>query len=122
MKQELAGLGKTKELSKIDIRKMQEFMFEKSLADSRMEVLWLTNMFDTRSTMKGRDRKDDIFCPHCKEGKELRKLENPQHWMSCEAYVEFRQGTDPELMQKDRPAFLRRVVERRKELEAELRK
>ena len=55
-----------------------------------MEVLWLTNMFDSRSTMKRGYRKDDIFCPHCKEGKELRKLENHQHLMSCEAYVEFR--------------------------------
>ena len=122
VKQELAGLGKTKELSKIDLRKIQEFMLEKSLADSRMEVLWLTNMFDSRATMKGRYSKGDIFCPHCKEGKEFRISENPQHWMTCDAYLEFRQGTDPELIQKDRPAFLRRVVERRKELEADLRK
>ena len=35
VKQELVGLGKTKKLSKIYLQKMQEFIFEKSLADSR---------------------------------------------------------------------------------------
>ena len=42
--------------------------------------------------------------------------------MTCRAYENLRNGSDPELVQKDRPAFLRKVIDRRKELEAELRK
>ena len=70
VKQELEGLKKTKPLSCKDLSQMQPFMFEKSLADSRMEVLWLTNMLDTRATMKGKYGKDDIYCPHCPEGRQ----------------------------------------------------
>ena len=101
---------------------MQPFMLEKSLANGRLEFLWLTNMLDSRSTMRGKYNKDDIYCPHCPEGKQMKIIETPQHFMSCVMYQDLRLGIDPELILKDRPGFLRKVIERRKELEAELRK
>ena len=40
--------------------------------------------------------------------------------MSCEAYREFRDGKDPELVQKDRVSYLRKVIKKRKDLEKKL--
>ena len=122
VKEELAGLEKTRALSSKDLREMQPFMLEKSLANGRLEFLWLTNMLDSRSTMKGKYNKDDIYCPHCPEGKQMNILETPQHWMICVIYQDLRLGIDPELILTDRPGFLRKVIEKRKELEADLRK
>ena len=34
--------------------KMQKYMTDKSLEDSRLEFKWRTNMLDTRTTMKGK--------------------------------------------------------------------
>ena len=42
--------------------------------------------------------------------------------MSCSAYEEYRHGINPELEQKDRPGYLRKVIARRKELELKLEK
>ena len=65
--------------------------------------------------------KDDIFCLYCKEGKKQNIRENPQYWMPWDAYLDLRVCKDPELIQKDRPDFLRKVLEKRKELEADLK-
>ena len=59
-------------------------------------------------------------CPHCSQGLELGALESPLHLMSCKAYEEFRQGIDPELNQKERPGYFRKVIARRKVLESKL--
>ena len=40
-------------------------------------------------------------------------LRSPVHLMRCKAYEEYRQGINPELEQKDRPAYLRKVIARR---------
>ena len=100
---------------------MQDFMVEKSLENSRMEVLWLTNMLDTRTTMKAKYTQQ-YSCPHCADGRESGILESPLHLMECRAYADLRQGINPELVHKDRPEYLRRVIARRKELEAKLQK
>ena len=53
VKKEMEGKTKCGQIYKRDIRKMQDFMLDKSLKNARMEVLWLTDMLNTRSTMKG---------------------------------------------------------------------
>ena len=40
--------------------------------------------------------------------------------MTCEAYREYRDGINPELVQKDRVSYLRKVLKKRKELERKL--
>ena len=95
---------------------MQEFMKDKSLENSQ----WLTDMIDTRVTMKGKYR-EPYSCPHCTDGLEAGTLESPLYLLSCQAYVDYRRGIDPELNQKERPGYLRKVIARRKELEAKLR-
>ena len=40
--------------------------------------------------------------------------------MNCKANADFRQGIDPELNQKERPGYLRKVIAMRKELESKL--
>ena len=40
--------------------------------------------------------------------------------MSCEAYREYRDGLNPDLVQKDRVVYLRKVLKKRKELEKKL--
>ena len=42
--------------------------------------------------------------------------------MSCEAYREYRDGLNPDLVQKDRIVYLRKVLRKRKELEKKLEK
>ena len=85
-----------------------------------MEVLWLTDMLETLSAMKGRYRQ--YACPHCCEGRDLGTLETPQHLMQCEAYLQLRQGLNPEEDLVDRSSCLRKVMAKRKELESELMK
>ena len=120
IKKEMEGKRKCDQIYKRDIRKMQEFMLDKSLENARMEVLWLTDMLDTRSTMKGRYRQ--YACPHCCEGRDLGTLETPQHLMHCQAYLQLRQGLNPEEDFVDRSSYLRKVIAKRKELELELKK
>ena len=78
-------------------------------------------MINTKPSMK-ENYKDPYNCPHCSDGLEAGTLESPLHLMSCSAYKEYRQGINPELEQKDRPGYLRKVIARRKELELKLEK
>ena len=54
VKEEMEPLSKMAVLKLKDTRKMQPYMRQKSLANSRMEFLWQTNMIDTRMNMKGK--------------------------------------------------------------------
>ena len=47
--------------------------------------------------------------------------ESPVHWLQCLAYRDLREGSDPELVRKDRQQYLRLVIDRRKKLEERLR-
>ena len=94
-----------------DIRKIKIFMMEKYLENCRLEVLWLTNMIETRTTMK---------CKNQEPRPGVGVLESPLHLMSCKAYEEFRQGIDPELNQKERPGYLGKIIAGRKVLESKL--
>ena len=42
--------------------------------------------------------------------------------MECKAYADLSNGINTELVENDRPGYLRRVIAKRKELEAKLRK
>ena len=85
----MEGKSKCDNIRNLDTRKMQGFMLEKSLENSRMEVLWLTDMLDTRMTMKAKYNKQ-YHCPHCSDGRRSGTLESPLHLMECQAYVELR--------------------------------
>ena len=87
-----------------DTRKMQKFMKQKSLLDSRTEFLWATHMLDTRINMKGRYEKDKYECPHCYEGSQPggSSLETSDHLMVCSAYLDLREGINPELVLEER--------------------
>ena len=41
---------KCRHLKQKDLRKPQDYMHQKSLADSRLEFLWQTDMIETRAT------------------------------------------------------------------------
>ena len=97
---------------------MASYMLEKSLEDSRLEFLWLTDMLDSRTTMS--KKYNSPYCPHCAAGQVLGAVESPDHWMTCEAYREYRDGINPELVQKDRVSYLRKVLKKRKELKRKL--
>ena len=67
--------------------------------------------------MKSKYEKDKYECPHCEEG----VLETPSHLLvSCAAYSDLREGSNPELVLEDRATFLTRAIGRRKELENKL--
>ena len=110
VKKEMEGKSKCDQIYKKDLRKRQVFMNDKSLENARIEILWLTNMIDTRTSMKGKYKKYN--CPHCIEGIDEGVLESPQHLMHCGAYLDMRSGINPELDQLDRPGYLRRVPSR----------
>ena len=118
IKKEMEPLKKLEKIKYSDCRTMASYMLEKSLEDSRLEFLWLTDMLDSRTTMS--KRYSSPFCPHCAAGQVLGAMESPEHWMSCEAYREFRDGKDPELVQKDRVSYLRKVIKKRQDLEKKL--
>ena len=102
---------------------MKDYMKERNLEDARLEFKWQTNMLDSRTTMKGK-YKNTVFpvcCPHCPEGRSVGVPESPAHWLQCLAYRDLREGSDPELVRKDRHQYLRQVIERRKKLEERLR-
>ena len=118
VKEEMEPLSKMAVLKLKDSRKMQPYMRQKSLANSRMEFVWQTNMIDTRMNMKGRYPKDEYQCPHCPEGRQAGGcLETSDHLLVCGAYRDLRQGTDPELVMEDRVTYLRKVIQRRTALE-----
>jgi hypothetical protein len=48
IKEEMEPLSKLEEIKKTDARKMQDYMSQKSLENSRIEFLWETNMLETR--------------------------------------------------------------------------
>ena len=114
----MEGKSKCDLICNRDFRNMQDFMKEKSLEKSRVEIVWLTNMIDSRSTMKGKYKQYN--CPHCSDGLHNGTLETPSHLMQCQAYADLRQGINPEEDQRDRPCYLMRVIARRKELEAKI--
>ena len=47
--------------------------------------------------------------------------ESPAHWLQCLAYRVLREGSDLELVRKDRHRYLRQVMDRRKKLEERLK-
>ena len=94
-------------------------MKDKSLENLRMAILWLTNMIDTRTTMKGKYR-HGYNCPHCEEGVSKGTLESTGHLIQCQAYVDLRHGINQYCIQCDRAVYLRKVIARKKELEAKL--
>ena len=88
---------------------------------TRLEFLWQTRVLDTRTSMKRKYEKYKYSCPHCKEGTEQGVLETPEHMLSeCSAYVDLRAGLNPEAVLEDRASFLRKAINRRKELESKL--
>ena len=121
LKQEMEGKSKCHDICNRFLRKIQDNMKEKSLENSRVEVLWLKNMIDSRKTMKGKYN-EPYTCPHCSDGLEAGAIESPLQLMSCKAYEDLRQGIDPELDQKERPGYLRKVISRRKDLESKLQR
>ena len=51
LKEEMGPLKKLDLIKYTDCRKMAPYMTEKSLENSRLEFLWLTDMLDSRTTM-----------------------------------------------------------------------
>ena len=85
-KSDMEPLEKCSKIRNRDIRYVQPYMYEKSLDQSRLEFLWETRMVDTRTTMKGKYKKDKYSCPHCREGREHGVQETPEHLLSdCDA-------------------------------------
>ena len=60
-------------------------------------------------------------CPHCREGGDLGTIETPVNLMQCKAYLNLREGINPEEDLLDRAVYLRKVIAKRKELESKLR-
>ena len=118
VKAEMAPLKKLSLIKNSDCREMAAYMTEKSLEDSRLEFLWLTDMLYSRTTMS--KKYNSPYCPHCVAGQVLGVVESPQHWLVCEAYRGFRDGVDPELVRRDRLPYLRKVIKKRRELEKKL--
>ena len=89
------------EIRNTDTKKIQAFMLDKSVENAKLEVLWLTHMFDTRTMMKGK-YKEPYTCPHCTEGRIFGALESPLHLLQCNAYSELRIGiTQNQYRKKD---------------------
>ena len=123
IKMQMEPLKKMDKLKMMDTRRMQPYMKQKSLENSRLEFQWQTNMIDTRVNMKGKYQKDKYECPHCPEGRQPGgSLETSDHLMTCRVYLDLREGLDPELVMVDRVTYLRRVILRRTALERQLRK
>ena len=100
---------------------MQPYMKTKSLANSRLEFLWQTNMIETRTNMKGKYTKDKYQCPHCPEGRETGgSLETSDHLLVCRVYKDLREGLNVEEVMEDRVQYLRKVIQRRTALERQL--
>ena len=138
IRREMEPLTKMDKIKKMDTRKMQAYMQQKSLANSRTEFIWETNMIDTRMNMKGKYEKGRYDCPHCQPGGRMEtsshliasqeedfqpggRLETSSHLMVCQAYQDLREGIDPELVLEDRAPYLRKVIQRRNSLEKQLK-
>ena len=122
LKEEMKTLKKLKMIRNEDSSSIQSYMKEKSLEDSRLEFKWRTNMIDTRTTMKGKYKAGQSWCPHCRAGWVDLVKETPSHLLECEAYSSLRVGLDAELVRPDRIKFLRKAILRREELEKALKK
>ena len=121
-KSDMAPLEKCTAIRHRDFRSVQPYMYEKSLEQSRLEFQWETRMVDLRTNMKGKYTKDKYSCPHCTEGREQGVLKSPDHFLSeCAAYADLRAGLNIEAVLEDRAAFLRKAIQRRKELETRLK-
>ena len=108
-------------IKKTDTRKMQLYMKQKSLENSRLEFLLETDMLETRCNMKGMYKKDQYQCPHCWEGSQPGgSLETSSHLLVCTAYADLREGLNPEAVLEDRAIYLRKVIYKRKLLEKQL--
>ena len=122
-KEKMEPLEKCRVVRNRDCRHVQPYMFQKSLEQSRLQILWDTKMINTRSTMKGKYEKGKYNCPHCSVGREQGALETPEHLLSdCSAYSDLRTGLNVEVVLENRCAFLRMAIKRRKGLEEKLRK
>ena len=124
VKEEMKPYTKLEKLVNKDCTKMEDYMREKSLKDARLEFKWQTGVIESRVTMKAiyKNSRFPVCCPHCPEGRSVGVPESPAHWLECSGYRDLRQGIDPELVLKDRCSYLRKVIERRKRLEEQLRK
>ena len=121
-KSDMAPLEKCTAIRHRDFRSVQPYMYEKSLEQSRLEFQWETRMVDLRTNMKGKYTKDKYSCPHCTEGREQGVLKSPDHFLSeCAAYADLRAGLNIEAVLEDPAAFLRKAIQRRKELETRLK-
>ena len=121
IRKEMEPLSKMENIKKTDTRKMQQYMKQKSLENSRLEFLWETDMIETRCNMKGMYKKDKYECPHCWEGSQPGgSLETSSHLLICTAYADLREGLEPEAVVEDRAIYLRKVIYRRKLLEKQL--
>ena len=115
-------LKKMQTLKMKDTQHMQSYMKQKSLANSRLEFQWQTNMIDTRENMRGRYPKDKYECPHCPEGRQPGGcLETSGHLLVCRVYQDLREGLDSEVVEEDRATYLRKVIMRRTALERQMR-
>ena len=57
-KEKMKSLDKCSSIRNKDCRFVQDYMYKKSLEQSRLEFLWQTQMLETRFTMKGKFPKD----------------------------------------------------------------
>ena len=89
-----------------------------SLEDARVEFRYRVNMLDNRANMS--NKYSSKACPHCPAGRQQGMVETSLHWLSCDAYFQFRNGADPEMNLQDRVLYLRRVQLLRTELEKNL--
>ena len=97
-KEKIEPLEKCRLFRSRDCRFVQPYILQKSLAQSRLQFLWDTQMIETRTTVKGKYKKDMITCPHCSEGREQGALETPEHLLSdCSAYSDLRAGLNVEV-------------------------
>jgi hypothetical protein len=99
VKKEMASYREMKKIKYSDYRNMAPYILEKSLAESRLQFLWLTDMQNTRATMPNKYGKVK-YCPHCDVGKVLGVPETPEHLMQCEAYIDLRARNNPELVRR----------------------
>ena len=67
-REEMEQLSNMESIKKTDTGKMQEYMKQKSLENSRFKFLWETNILESRCNIKDKCQKDKYQCPHCREG------------------------------------------------------
>ena len=103
-------LSKMSVLKLRDTRRMQPYMNQKSIANSRLEFLWQTHMIETRMNMKGKYPKDKYQCPHCPDG-DLRPPAGVWSLQGPEG------GDRPRVCDGRQSLSLRKVIQKRTALE-----